>query len=120
MHWQDNTPDIRTVQAVVIHLQAVGFKTGVIFDANAGYLLTDKYRNERYFARKLKLKTNQVMVVPKGTPADAYLLQASREMNARIVTNDRFRDWADAYPEIAEPDRLIRGGFRNGNLWFDL
>ena len=40
-------------------------------------------------------------------------------MDAPIVTNDRYRDWAGEYPEIAEPGRLIRGGYRDGVLWLD-
>lgn len=38
-------------------------------------------------------------------------------MGARIVTNDRYRDWAEAHPEIATPGHLIRGGWREGKLW---
>jgi hypothetical protein len=46
-------------------------------------------------------------------------LTVARDFNAPIVTNDRYRDWADDYPEIAEPGRLIRGGYRNGTLWLE-
>jgi len=51
--------------------------------------------------------------------ADSYLLTVARDDNAPIVTNDRYRDWADDFPEIARPGRLIRGGYRNGTLWLD-
>jgi hypothetical protein len=34
-------------------------------------------------------------------------------MGAAIVTNDRFRDWIEDFPEFAEPGRLIQGGYRN-------
>jgi len=36
-----------------------------------------------------------------------------------VVSNDRFRDWAEAHPEVLEPGRLIRGGFRGGKLWLE-
>jgi len=36
------------------------------------------------------------------------------------VTNDRYRDWAEAHPEIKEPGHLIKGGYRDGKVWLDL
>jgi hypothetical protein len=36
------------------------------------------------------------------------------------VTRDRFRDWAEAYPEVKETGFMIRGGYRDsGELWLD-
>ena len=36
------------------------------------------------------------------------------------MTNDRYRDWAEAHPELSAPGYLIRGGYRAGKLWLDL
>lgn len=36
-----------------------------------------------------------------------------------IVTNDRYRDWADKYPEIAGPGLRIRGDYRGGARLLD-
>lgn len=120
MHWQDNTPQIAPLRAVVDALTAQGYTPGVVFDANAGYLLAGRYQHDHALGRMLGLPEKQVMVVPKGTPADPLLLQAARDMDARIVTNDRYRDWAEAHPEVRTPGFLIRGGFRDGQLWLDL
>lgn len=117
MHWKDNTPQIATLREVIAHLRGLGFAPGVIFDANAGYLLTGKYRHDRAMAKYLGLAEDWVMVVPKGTIADCYLLTVARDIDAPIVTNDRYRDWVGEYPEIAAPGRLIRGGYRDGALW---
>jgi hypothetical protein len=120
MHWKNETPQITTVLAVVRALEVRGFAPGVVFDANAGYKLADRYMNERDFARLLYLPENQIFVVPKGTQADPYLLRAARGFDARIVTRDRFRDWAEEHPEVKEPGFLIRGGYRaSGELWLD-
>lgn len=62
----------------------------------------------------------QIVVVPKGTQADSHILTAARGLGARIVTNDRFRDWADMFPEVHDKGHLIRGGYRDGVLWLDL
>lgn len=120
MHWKDNTPQIETLREVVYFLTDQGYRVGVMFDANAGYKLFDRYHHDRQFAGLLSLPQRDVMVVPKGTPADPYLLRAARDMGARIVTNDRFRDWADDYPEVAEHGHLVYGGYRDDKLWLNL
>ena len=56
------------------------------------------------------------MVVPKGTPADPYILKAARDHRGRIVSRDQFRDWSEAHPEIATPGHLVKGGYRGGKL----
>lgn len=119
MHWKDNTPQIATLREVIAHLRGLGFAPGVIFDANAGYLLKGKYKHDDAMAGYLGLAEDWVMVVPKGTIADSYLLTVARDVGAPIVTNDRYRDWAGEYPEITQPGRLIRGGYRDGVLWLD-
>lgn len=117
LHWQDNTPSLEIVKQVIESVKAQGLTPGVIFDANAGYKIGNRYRDDGAFARLLGLPEDRVLVVPKGTPADAYILAAARDLQARVVTNDRYRDWAETYPEVAEPGFLIRGGVRDGAVW---
>jgi Zc3h12a-like Ribonuclease NYN domain len=118
MHWKDGKPQIMPVQSVVHELRRRGFAPGVVFDANAGHKLAGRYLNEKDFATMLSLPASQVFVVPKGTQADPYLLDAARGYGARIVTHDRFKDWAEAHPEVKEPGFLVRGGYRsNGEFW---
>ncbi|TFL16480.1 NYN domain-containing protein [Jannaschia formosa] len=119
MHWREGGPSLDTVREAVDHLTAKGFTVGVIFDANAGYKLSGRYRDDDWFAAKLRLPGSRVVVVPRGTPADATILRAARDRGARIVTNDRFRDWADAHPEVTRPGHLVRGRYRAGRLQFD-
>ncbi len=119
MHWQDNTPSVAPLQKLVRDLTLRGMTPGVVFDANVGYKLTGRFLNERDLAKLLMLPSEQILVVPKGTQADYYLLETARDLKAQIVTNDRFRDWADTYPEVAEPGTLLRGGMRDGQVWYD-
>ena len=120
MHWKDGTPQMGTLREVVQHLKALGFSPGVVFDANAGHMLAGKYLHHGAMGKLLGLPEEKVMVVHKGTPADATILAAAKDIGARIVTNDRYRDWADTHPEVREPGYLIRGGYRDGKLWFDM
>ncbi|MFK7744473.1 MAG: hypothetical protein AB8B47_05435 [Roseobacter sp.] len=120
MHWDGGKPKIATVRRVVDHLIAHDFTPSVMFDANAGYLLVGKYQHDGALSKALGLPESHVMVVPKGTPADPAILTAARDYNARIVTNDRFRDWTREFPEVRKPGHLIKGGFRSGTLFLQL
>jgi hypothetical protein len=120
MYWHNNTPQLATVVAVLQHLTDVGLTPGVIFDANAGYLLEDRYLHDHAFAKRLGLSTDVVMVVPKGVQADGYILKSARDLGARVVSNDRFRDWAAEYPEVAQRGHVISGAWRDGEIWLDL
>lgn len=117
MHWQDNTPRLEPVQQVVRELLLLGLKPGVVFDANVGYKLTGRYLGARELSRLLALPRDQILVVPKGTQADPYLLETARGLKAQIVTNDRYRDWVGDYPELARAGALIRGGMQDGRVW---
>ncbi len=120
MYWKDETPRIDAVRGVVDHLSRLGFTVGVMFDANAGYLISGRYRHDREMGYLLGMPQVRVMVVPKGTPADPYILAAARDFGARIVTNDRYRDWVEDHPEIRNPGHLIKGGYRGHSVWLDL
>lgn len=117
IHWLDNTPQLTPLLQVVHDLSSRGLKPGVVFDANVGYKLTGAFMGERELSRLLSLPRDQILVVPKGTQADPFLLETARDLKARIVTNDRYRDWTDRYPDVAQPDKLIRGEMRDGRVW---
>ncbi|OIP87107.1 MAG: hypothetical protein AUK37_02060 [Rhodobacterales bacterium CG2_30_65_12] len=120
MYWRNETPDLETVRVVLAHVANLGMTPGVVFDANAGYLLFGRHQNDRAFSERLALPLDRVLVVPKGTPADPFILTAAHDLGARIVTNDRYRDWAGDFPDVKTPGYLIKGGYRAGRLWLDL
>jgi rRNA-processing protein FCF1 len=117
MHWKDNTAQLDTLLEVLRTLEARGFTPGVVFDANAGYKISGSYRHDYAFGKMLGLPKDRVMVVQSGKPADPVILAAARENAARVVSNDRFRDWAKDFPEVADPAHFLRGGYQDGVLW---
>lgn len=117
MHWQAGVPSLEPVIAAVRVLAEQGLTPGVIFDANVGYKTHDRYQDDHEMARRLGLPEDRVLVVPKGVPADQYILTAARQLRAQVVTNDRYRDWVAEFPEVASPGFLIRGGVKDGALW---
>ncbi len=120
MHWKDGTPQIGTLRDVLQQVQTLGFTPGVVFDSNAGHIVAGKYQHHYAMGKLLGLPEDRVMVVDKGTPADPIILAAARDLGARIVTNDRYKDWADQHPEVGTVGHLIKGGYQDGKLWLDL
>jgi hypothetical protein len=120
LHWEDETPALATVGRVVGELKGRGFVPVVWFDAKVGYKIGDRYMGPDRLARALDLPSRQVYVAPKGTPADPLLLQDASSLEARVVTNDRYRDWVDDHPRVVEPGFLVRGRLRNGAVSLDL
>lgn len=116
IYWLDNTPQLAPLLQVVHDLSRRGMKPGVVFDANVGYKLTGKFMGERDLSRILSLPRDQILVVPKGKQADPFLLETARDLKARIVTNDRYRDWIDRYPDVARPEMLVTGEIRDGRV----
>jgi hypothetical protein len=119
MHWEDNTPHIEPVRRVVAALKAQGLDPGVVFDANVGWKLFGRYLGAQELAQILDLPPDQILVVPKGSPADPWLLTTASAFSARIVTNDRFRDWAEEHPEVAKPGLLVRGSLTGSGVWLE-
>ena len=120
MHWRDNTPRIETRREVLVALERAGFAPGVVFDANAGYKLVGRYMADRALAAALGLPPGRVMIADRGEPADPMILTAATKARARIVSNDRFRDWAGTHAIIRDPAAMIRGGYTDGRLWLEI
>lgn len=119
MYWKEGTPRFGPVRDVIARLSAQGIDSTVIFDANAGHLLAGRYMHDQEMARQLSLPAASVLVVSKGTQADKTIFEAANLLRARILSNDRYRDWAEKHPEVNVPGHVIRGGYHNGNLWLD-
>jgi len=52
------------------------------------------------------IESGSIRQAPAGTDADYFILAFARELNATIVSNDRFRDRLSQFPEARE--RVIR------------
>jgi hypothetical protein len=114
MHWDANVPGLAVVAEVLADLTGRGFHPVVWFDANAGYKVADRYMGPDALARHLPIPASRIFVAPKGTPADPLLLDSALRLGARVVTNDRFRDWAEAHPMVNQQGFLVQGMARDG------
>lgn len=122
LYWDHQLPDLRSLRRVLDELEYAGLRPIIWFDANTGYLVSDRWMSEHDLARALRMQNSrQLRVAPKGTPADAGLLKEASRRRLRIVTNDRYRDWIDSFPILrTRPDLLVRGRIVDGEASLDL
>lgn len=100
--------NIKLVQAKLLD---EGFDPLVVADAALRHQIDDKQ------AYEAMIEGGQVHQAPAGTDADFFILSFAREMKARILTNDRFRDRAEEFAE--ERERIIRFMIVDGEVVFE-
>jgi hypothetical protein len=91
---------LRNITLVMDKLREEGFEPLIVADAALRHRIDDKPAYERL------IEDGVVSQAPAGTDADYFILSFARELDARILTNDRFRDRAEDFPR--ERDRVIR------------
>lgn len=93
-------PLLANVIAVRDKLKEEGLEPVIIADAALRHQIDDAPQFEQM------VDSGEIRQVPAGTDADYFILSFARELNATIVSNDRFRDRMAQFPEAK--DRVIR------------
>ena len=99
-------PKLSNLLKVQRELEERGFDTVIVIDASLKYDIDDQQQLEKL------IESQQVRQVPAGTDADFFILEIANTCNARIVTNDQYRDYKDRYPWIPErrlPYMIVNG-----------
>ena len=91
---------LANILAVRAKLSEEGLEPVVVVDAALRHQIDDHTGYEQLVDQGV------VRQAPAGTDADYFILSFARELDARIVSNDRFRDRIKEFPDAA--DRLIR------------
>jgi hypothetical protein len=81
-------------------LEEEGLEPIVVVDASLRHAIDERGEYERM------VEAGRIRQAPAGTNADYFILSFARELDATVVSNDRFREFADAFPEARE--RVIR------------
>ena len=102
---------LQNIKLVQARLLEEGFEPLVVADAALRHQIDDKQ------AYEAMIDGGQVHQAPAGTDADYFILSFARELNARILTNDRFRDRAEEFAE--ERERIIRFMIVDGEVVFE-
>jgi hypothetical protein len=93
-------PKLDNIVLVCRKLADEGYEPIVVADAALRHQIDERGEFEK------RVTEGRIRQAPAGTDADYFILSFARELDASIVSNDRFRDRADAFPEAR--DRIIR------------
>ena len=93
-------PRLRNILLVRDKIREEGYEPIIVADAALRHQIDDAPQYERL------VDQGAVHQAPAGTDADYFILSFARELDAAIVSNDRFRDRIKSFPEVR--DRMIR------------
>jgi hypothetical protein len=110
-HAEKGGARLANIQAVCAKLEAEGLRPVVLVDASLRHSIDD---GDGYEAM---VEAGGIRQAPAGTDADYFILSFARELGARVVSNDRFRERASAFPEVM--DRVIRFMIVDGEVVFE-
>jgi hypothetical protein len=97
---EGEAPRLANLLAIRDKLREEGDDPIIVADAALRHQIDDPQAYEQL------IEDGLVRQAPAGTDADYFLLSFARELEASIVSNDRFRDRIKQFPEVR--DRLIR------------
>ena len=93
-------PRLGNIRLVCDKLGREGYEAIVVVDAALRHSIDQEDEYEKM------VEGGQIKQAPAGTDADYFILSFARELDAAVVSNDRFRDRTESFPEVK--DRLIR------------
>jgi hypothetical protein len=99
-------PKFSNLLKVRRELEEKGFEAVILVDASLKYDIDDQEQLEKL------IRSQQVRQVPAGTDADYFIIQFAEQLDALIVTNDRYKDYAGQHPWIPErrlPYMIVKG-----------
>jgi hypothetical protein len=108
---EGDQPSLENIHVVVRKLEAEGYEPIVVVDAALRHRIDDGDGYERM------VEAGRIKQAPAGTDADYFILSFARELDAVVVSNDRFKDRWKAFPEAQE--RVIRFMIVNGEVVFE-
>ena len=91
---------LENIRVVCRKLQDEGFRPVVLVDAKLRHDIDEPAEYESLVDKGM------IRQAPAGTDADYFILSFAREFDARVVSNDMFRDLAGGFPDVVE--RVIR------------
>lgn len=104
-------PQLENITLVCDRIEADGYEAIVVVDAALRHQIDDRSGYEKL------VEDGTIKQAPAGTDADYFILSFARELEAAVVSNDRFRDREKAFPEAM--DRIIRYMIVAGEVVFE-
>ena len=108
---EGESPRLANIRLVCEKLAEEGYEPVVVADAALRHQIDERGRYEEM------VDAGEIKQAPAGTDADYFILSFARELDAFVVSNDRFKDRLQAFPEARE--RVIRFMIVNGEVVFE-
>jgi hypothetical protein len=104
-------PLLENIRLVYDKLVQQGYEPIVVADAALRHQIDHPEKFEELVER------GTIRQAPAGTDADYFILAFARDLEASVVSNDRFKDRIDSFPEAR--DRAIRYMIVNQEVVFE-
>src|SRR5690606_7353252 len=108
---EGETARLENITLVCERLREDGFSPVVVADAALRHQIDQQREYEEL------VENGTIRQAPAGTDADFFILSFARELDAAVVSNDRYRDRLEAFPDAR--DRVIRYMIVNGEVVFE-
>lgn len=108
---EGGTARLENIRIVCDKLREQAYDVVVVVDAALRHQIDDSAGYEAMVGR------GGIRQAPAGTDADYFILAFARELDADVVSNDRFKDRVAAFPEARE--RVIRFMIVNDEVVFE-
>ncbi len=92
---ENSEPQITNILAAVKALEESGDEFVIIADASLRHDIDDKVKFEKL------LESDNVEEVPAGNDADHFILDIATREKAKILSNDKFRDYAAEFRNVS-------------------
>lgn len=102
---------LENIRLVLEKLVEEGYEPVVVVDAALRHQIDDKATFEQM------VEGGTIRQAPAGTDADYFILSFARELDAVVVSNDRFKDRLEAFPEARE--HVVRFMIVNDEVVFE-
>lgn len=125
IYWtKDHHIDTHPLRVLCERLREANVDFLVFFDANIKYLLqeadgriTPSDRSTRDLEQAFGLFSEEISVVPAGSPADDFILQRAHISKGIVISNDRYKNYHGTYSWIGNTARIHRGYVDKGHLY---
>ncbi|MEG3224069.1 MAG: Zc3h12a-like ribonuclease [Methanobacteriales archaeon Met13] len=105
---KEDKPSLDKIILAVEVLEKMGYQPVLIADASLRHEIDQK---EEF---KQMVDGGKIQEVPAGTAADHYILNRAEEEDAKILSNDVFREYADEFQDIKS--RRLPYTFKGGSI----
>ncbi len=92
---KEGQPSLNNILKAIEALKGLGYEPFAIADAPLRHEIDNKEEFNKI------LEEGKVQQVPSGTTADHFILKIAYEENAKILSNDMFREYNDEFKDIA-------------------